>query len=93
MTDIDLTAMEDHMFGAQIEEGDTTVSLRVRITAGFRDDLQLTDTQEEVIVRESLRFLLDRQTATSLPRELSLDTIARDHPDFYDELRARLAAG
>lgn len=90
MTDIDLTAMEPNMFGAQIEEGDTTVSLRVRITDQFRDDLQLTDVDEQTIVKESLQFLLEREKATSLPDELSLDHIARDHPSFYDELRARL---
>lgn len=93
MTDIDLTAMEPHTFGVQIEEGDLTVSLRVHISEGFRDDLQLNDVDEESIVSESLQFLLDRQKATSLPEELSLDRIAADHPDYYDELRARLTAG
>jgi hypothetical protein len=93
MTSIAITEMEPEHFGVQVEEGDVTTSCRVRLSGGFVDDLQLGDVDGARIVHESVAFLLDREPATSLPPELSLDTIARDHPEYYDELRARLSAG
>lgn len=57
------------------------------------DDLQPSDIDAARIVNESLSFLLEREPATSLPPELSLDTIARDYPEYYDELRTRLSSG
>lgn len=93
MTTIAVTEMEPLHFGVQVEEGNIVTSCRVRITEGFVDDLLLGDIDETRIVKESLAFLLEREPATSLPSELTLDTIARDHPDYYDELRVRLSAG
>ena len=93
MTAIAITEMEPHHFGVQVEEGDITMSCRVRLTQGFVDDLQLDDIDGVRIVKESIGFLLEREPATSLPPELSLDTIARDYPEYYDDLRARLSAG
>jgi hypothetical protein len=92
MTAITVTPMEPEHFGVQVEEGHVTSSHRVRVTAGFLDDLQLTDVDPTRVVNETVLFLLERVPGTAVPEEVSLDEIARDHPDFYDELRARLAA-
>ncbi|MDP8953545.1 MAG: hypothetical protein M3N37_01230 [Actinomycetota bacterium] len=93
MTAIAITEMEPHHFGVQVEEGNITTSCRVRLTDGFVDDLQLGDMDGARIVHESIAFLLERVPATSLAPELSLDTITREHPEYYDELRARLSSG
>lgn len=93
MTTIAVTEMEPLHFGVQVEEGNVVTSCRVRVAEGFLDDLLLDDIDPARIVRESISFLLDREPATSLPAELSLDTVARGYPEYYDELRARLAAG
>lgn len=93
MTSIAVTEMEPYHFGVQVEEGDAVVSCRVRLTEGFLDDLRMGDVDATRIVNESLAFLLEREPATSLPGQLSLDALGRDHPEYYDELRARLAAG
>ncbi len=93
MTTIAVTGMEPGHFGVQVEEGDITTSCRVRLTEGFVDDLSLGGIDPDRIVHESIAFLVEREPATSLPSELSLDGISRDHPEYYDELRARLARG
>ena len=90
MSAVTVTPMDPNHYGVQIEEGDTTVSCRVRLTDGFVDDLDLRDVDDVTVVTESIEFLLDRLVATSIPSELSLDAIADSYPDYYDELRARV---
>jgi hypothetical protein len=91
MTAVHVTPMEPQWFGVEVEEGDTTKGVRVRLTDGLVDDLQLGDIDPVAIVRESIAFLLDRTPGPALPEELSLDRVGAEHPDYYDELRARLA--
>ncbi len=92
MTTINITPMEPNHFGVQIEEGDLTTSHRVYVPPAFLDDLALLDADHENVVRESLGFLLDRVKPTEIPPEVSLEAVAREYPEFYDELRARLEA-
>ncbi len=91
MTTINITPMEPHHFGVQIEEGDFTTSHRVYVPPAFLDDLALLDVDHQLVVRESLGFLLDRFKSTEIPPELSLEHVAREYPEFADELRDRLA--
>lgn len=88
---INIIEMEPEFFGVQVAEGDVTTSHRVRVTDGFVDDLQLGDVDRARIVDESIGFLLERVPTTSIPEELELDDIVDEHPEYYDELRARLA--
>ncbi len=92
MTNIDVTSLDDDRFGVQVREGDITTSHLVRVPQAMLDDLRLDAGREEV-VRESLGFLLEREPAASIASELSLDEIARSYPEYYDELRLRLAPG
>lgn len=92
MTSTAITAMEPGWFGVQVEEGDTTTSHRVHLSEGLVDDLGLGDVEPSRIIEETLGFLLERITTTSIPQELSLDRVGRDYPEFADELRCRLAA-
>ena len=91
MTDIAVTPLEPGHFGVQVTEGDTTTSHRVTVRDAMLDDLALTDADPEVVVRESFNFLLEREPATSILPEFSLEDIARYFPEYYDELRSRLA--
>jgi hypothetical protein len=89
-TDITITAMEPEWFGVQLEESDTTTSHRVRVPAELLDDLGLAGVDRELVVRESFAFLLEREPASSILGEFSLDVVPRYFPEFYDELRSRL---
>jgi hypothetical protein len=91
MSEITVTAMEPDHYGVQVTEGDTTTSHRVRVPPAMLDDLDLRDADHERVVRESIGFLLEREPATSIMREFALDDIARFFPEYYDELRTRLA--
>ncbi|MCU1345363.1 MAG: hypothetical protein JWL70_1629 [Acidimicrobiia bacterium] len=91
MTSTHIVPMEPEFFGVQVEEGGVTTSHRVRLTDGFVDDLQLGDFEADRIVEETISFLIERVPATSLPELVDIDALWRDYPDYYDELRARLA--
>jgi hypothetical protein len=91
MTSMHIVAMEPEFFGVQVEEGGLTTSHRVRLTDGFVDDLQLEDVERDRIVEETIDFLIERVPATSIPEIVDIDELWRDYPDYYDELRARLA--
>lgn len=92
MSEIAVTAMEPGHFGVQVTEGHQTNSLRVAVPPALVDDLALVDVPAERIVEETIGFLLEREPAMALPGELDLNEVGRRFPDYYDELRARLAA-
>lgn len=90
MTEIEITPMEEDTYGVQVREGDTTSSHRVRIPERLVDDLQLGDQDGERLIRESFEFLLEREPATSILREFSLEQIGDYFPEYPDEIRHRL---
>lgn len=91
MTDIAVVPMEPGTYGVQIEEGDVITSHRVRVPTALLDDLALTDVDPATIVTETIGFLLDREPATSILEEFSVEDVPKHFPDFYDELRSRLS--
>ncbi len=91
MSDITITAMGPGRFGVQLREGDDTTSHEVRVPEALLDDLGIADVDPELVVRESMAFLLEREPASSVLPEFSLDDIPRYFPEYYDELKARLA--
>lgn len=91
MSEIAITALEPGRFGVQVSEGATTTSHKVAVPADMLDDLGLIDVDQEEVVRHSFEFLLDREPATSILRDFSLDQIPQHFDDYYDELRSRLA--
>jgi hypothetical protein len=92
MSEIVVTPMEPETYGVQITEGQTTTSVRVAVPPDLLDDLGLAEVDPELIVRESIGFLLDREPATAILPEFSLSDIPGYFPDYYDELTARLSA-
>ena len=93
MTDIAVTAMEPGWYGVQVREGYDTTSHRVRIPEDLKTDLGVLDATDEALVRETFLFLLEKEPATAIRREFALDEVAGYFDDYYDELRARVAAG
>lgn len=91
MSEITITPMEPGHYGVQVAEGDTTTSHRVAVPDTLLDDLGLNGVDPELVVRETIGFLLEREPATSIMSEFSLDQVPRFFPEYYDELQARLA--
>jgi hypothetical protein len=90
MTEIAVTPMEPGHFGVQVTEGDQTTSHRVREPPSMVDDLNLGEVDQELLVRESFEFLLEREPATAIMAEFDLDDIPRFFGDYYDELQRRI---
>jgi hypothetical protein len=92
MTNIAITEMGDGRFGVEIDEGGLRTGHLVEVPPDLVDDLGLFEVDPTRLVRESVGFLLDREPATSIAEQLSLDEIPTQFPDYYDELRSRLSA-
>ena len=78
-------------YGVEVEEGNEITGHKVRLNRSFLDDLLLTGVDEELIVRETFDFLLEREPATSILPEFSLEDVSRYFPDFPEELQRRLS--
>lgn len=91
MSDVTVTPMGPHQFGVEITEGDTTTSHEVTVPEELLDDLGLVDVDEERVVRESIAFLLEREPATSIMQQFSLDVISQYFPEYGEELSRRLS--
>jgi hypothetical protein len=68
-------------------------SHEVSVPAGFSATLGCGHVAPEELVRASFEFLLEREPATSILREFSLDVISRYFPGFPADIRARLGSG
>ena len=81
MADIAITCAEGRTCDVTV---DGTSQHRVSVPARFGDkDL-------ERVVRASFEFLLEREPASSILPEFSLDVIGRYFPEYEDELARRL---
>ena len=58
--------------------------------AGFPASLGCDRVASEELVRASFEFLLEREPASSILREFSLDVISRYFPGYPAEISARL---
>jgi hypothetical protein len=53
--------------------------------------VEVREGHRERVVRESFRFLLEREPATSILRQFSLSDISRFFPEYPSELARRLS--
>lgn len=72
------------------DDGRTTTHL-VSVPADLLEQLGLEEHQAELLVHESFYFLLEREPATSIMREFSLDVIGQYFPEYREEIGARLS--
>ena len=92
MSEITVTPMDERHFGVELREGDQTTTHKVAVPPEMVDDLGLGDVEPDVLVRESMAFLLEREPATSILPEFALSDISRFFDDYYDELTRRVGA-
>ncbi|GAA4875073.1 hypothetical protein [Saccharopolyspora cebuensis] len=77
-------------FAAEVHEGEQITEHRVVISDRFRDKLLLAEVDEQRLISESLKCLLQQIPVTSLPHDIDLDQMDENYPEFLPELRARL---
>jgi hypothetical protein len=88
LADINVTPTGDREFEVVVGEGESThhVTVPEDLVAG----LGLPEDDLEGVVRESFVFLLEREPASSIMPEFSLDVIPNYFPEFKEELPKRL---
>jgi hypothetical protein len=82
MSDISITPVGERAYEVVVDGGSRH---RVTVPERFGDD------DLARVVRVSFEFLLEREPASSIMREFSLDVIVRYFPEYEDELPRRLA--
>jgi hypothetical protein len=87
MTQLTVTQQADGTFHVQTPAG---TSHEVSVSTGFAASLGCGHVTPEKLVRTSFEFLLEREPATSILREFSLDVISRYFPGYPAEISGRL---
>jgi hypothetical protein len=90
MTQITVTPQAGGTFRVQTPAG---TSHEVSVPPGFAASLGCGDVDPSELVRASFEFLLERESATSILREFSLDVISHYFPSYPAEIGARLRGG
>jgi len=91
MADITVSPLAPRKFRVQVREGDRETTHQVTVPDRLGEGLELRDDDLEQVVRESFRFLLERERATSILTQFSLSDISRYFPDYPNELERRLS--
>lgn len=90
MADITITPSGPREFEVQVREGDRETSHRVTVPESLINELRLPEDDLQRVVRESFDFLLEREPASSIMPEFSLDVISGYFPEYREELPKRL---
>jgi hypothetical protein len=71
-------------------QGDRTTRHLVEVPPVLLEQLGLGEDDSELLVRKSIDFLLEREPATSIMSEFSLDVIEQYFPEYREDLGRRL---
>lgn len=91
MADIDITPTGPREFQVEVRDSDGDTSHRVTVPENMIEKLNLPEDDLERVVRESFEFLLEREPASSIMSEFSLDVISGYFPEYEEELPRRLS--
>ena len=75
MSEINLSTDDQKTYEVELRDGETTTTHRVTVPPGMTDDLELGDVDPDVLVRESMEFLLERESPSSVLPEFALTDI------------------
>jgi hypothetical protein len=87
LADIKVTPTGDREFEVVVGEDSTH---RVTVPEDLVAELSLPENDLEGVVRESFVFLLEREPASSIMSEFSLDVIPNYFPEYKEEMPKRL---
>jgi hypothetical protein len=88
---IEIMELADHEWAVQVQEsqaGEVTYH-KVRVDPETLENLGVSD--EKMLVRESVEIYLEHGPSTSLPRDLTVDWLEHNVPEFLDDLTTRLS--
>jgi hypothetical protein len=88
----DLSVVRDGPRTFVVEVHDDTVTRHlIEVPPFLLEELGLGSDDGELLVRESFAFLLEREPATSIMSQFSLDVIEQYFPEYRKELGRRLS--
>jgi hypothetical protein len=90
VAEIDVTPRGPREFEVQVHEDEGATSHRVTVPEELMEELGVSDDELEEVVRASFEFLLEREPASAIMAEFSLDVIERYFPEYRRELPGRL---
>jgi len=90
VSNVEIIDLEPEHFEVRVTEGTNTTTHHVRLAPDLLGDLGLGDMEPERLLRETFAFLLERESASEIMDEFTLEDVARFFPEFYDEIRSRL---
>jgi hypothetical protein len=90
MTEIAIRPLGEREFRVQVTEGGRQTTHRVTAPERLGGGLELSDEDLSEVVRQSVEFLLEREPASSILSEFSLDDISRYFPEYEQELARQL---
>jgi hypothetical protein len=91
MADISVTPVAPRTYRVEVREGHRETTHQVTVPERLGERFQPGEDDLERVVRESFRFLLEREPATSILRQFSLSDISRFFPEYPSELARRLS--
>ncbi len=91
MAEISIESTGTREFQVTVHDGESETSHDVTVPERLIDDLGVADEDLEQVVRESFGFLLEREPASAIMEEFSLDVISSYFPEYEDELPRRLS--
>jgi len=91
MAEISISPLAPRAFRVEVREGQRETTHQVTVPERLGERLELRDGDLERVVRESFRFLLEREPATSILPQFSLTDISRYFPEYPSELERRLS--
>ncbi len=94
MAAIEITPIGSAEFQVEVHEDDDTTTHRVVVPAGYPDQLGVAeDVSLQDLVRESFRFLLEREPKEQILREFELDDIERYFSEYPEVIGQRIERG
>jgi hypothetical protein len=91
MADISITPLAPRVFRVQVREDQRETTHQVTVPERLGERLELREDDLERVVRESFRFLLEREPARSILRQFSLSDISRYFPEYPSDLERHLS--
>ncbi len=91
MTRMRTTPLQPGHYGVEVDEGDRT-GHEVVLDPNLLDELALAGHDGAIVAEETIGFLLERETADAIGARVSIRDVDRMHPDFRDEIVARVTA-
>lgn len=92
MAAIEITPIGSAEFQVEVTDDEGTSTHRVTVPAGYPDRLGMPDgVALQDLVRESFRFLLEREPKEQILRTFELDAIESYFPDYPDQIGERVS--